>query len=310
MKRPLFIGLTSILLILALFYFFSPQKTTQLVFTEPQNSLENQSPEVDFSSEESTTTAEQKVLLQYPSLDGSLVFVVLASLDTSGVSHEKEYCPFEIRDKKGKTFAIDTLVKPELVCVMDGTPYSTFGGWMSGNKFLLTDTPGEVQIVDVINKTKSSYLYDGATYSFMSVNKDATQWLFRQLTGTNDKEITYVVFDSTKRMIGSFAIAGNDRGALYDPINNGFVFISRDFGSSDSVGSTNVSVRFDYVGASTTSAILRHILTTDIAKAPGRGCVPETIISEKPGEIIITPGCLTVNKKYLGSDGNIHITLQ
>ena len=53
---------------------------------------------------------------------------------------------------------------------------------------------------------------------------------------------------------------------------------------------------------------LRNILTTEPVEAPGRGCYSEYLLS-KPGEIILTPGCLTVGENRISPDGNIHIKL-
>lgn len=157
---------------------------------------------------------------------------------------------------------------------------------------------GEIKIVDVGKLEAETYKYDASKYDFVGASRSLKYWLFSK---SQENNISYILLDRNNNVaLDNLSFESNDRGALYDEVNDGFLFISRTYTEQD------VSVEFDFLSMS--NLTLRNILTTEPVEAPGRGCYSEYLISQ-PGEIILTPGCLTVGSKHLGSDGNIHIKL-
>lgn len=243
------------------------------------------------------SNAEQtfSMLRIYPSLDRHFSFYIYPN------SVGSSECKYGIRYKEGigpdvsRALGLEKLTCSE----RQGNLSSSFAGWADGSKFLINENNGEIKIFDVDDFKAESYTYDTSKYVFVGASRSLNYWLFKK-TGQNTT--SYILLDRNNNIaLDNINFESNDRGVLYDEVNDGFLFISRTFTGE------KVSVKFDFLSVNNLN--LRNILTTEPVEAPGRGCYSEYLLS-KPGEIILTPGCLTVGEKYIGFDGNIHINLQ
>jgi len=307
MKKIIFIFLVLVLCILAYVYFRTGKNAEEVLDNAETAVLEPPRAVSDDENESARVPASPgDILFQAPSQDNTMMFVVLKPAGYPGTGNTFP-CPFEVRDSKGNAYDLSSVFSKQEILCSEGmigtvTPFIT---WGTGGRFLMSDTDESVVLVDLRNKRKTTYSFDTGVYSLASVNAAFTRWLLRKKEPVSAGEFS--MFDEEHQLIADISIPGIDRPVLYDPVNLGFLFIRRDFGEAGSDGESAVSVRFDFLPEEATS--VRHLLTTDRIQTPGRGCYPENIVSEKKGEIILTQGCLILNKKYLGSDGNIHIPL-
>ncbi len=213
---------------------------------------------------------------------------------------DQSKCLYGIEDKQGYKHDISKALGTDKITCSEGMGNisSSFVNWVDGNKFLLDEKVGEIKIVDVANFAVESYKYDASKFDFIGANRSLKYWLFRKI---QEKNTSYILLDrDTNVALDNINFESNDRGAQYDEVNDGFLFIDRTFTEE------SVSTKFDFL--SMNDLKLKNILTTEPVEAFGRGCSSEYLLSE-PGKVILTPGCLTVGDKYLGTDGNIHIKL-
>jgi hypothetical protein len=227
-------------------------------------------------------------LVPFKSLDGRYVFNLY--VPKSGVN-----CIYRVSDNEGHEVKLDKIVDSyNLRCSVDLEFDTDFMGWVDGDKFLLRGASGEVKSVDVKNLATETHRYDASNYYFDTANRSLQYWLYQHDVGGGD----YTILDGINSIV--FANLKGYRYALYDPVNDGFVFMA-----GDQVG-TAVSLRVDYL--SLNDQKVRNVLKTDPIEPPGRGCGGPSLTS-KPGEIIIGPGCIYVAAKYFSSDIGIHIKL-
>ncbi len=240
-----------------------------------------------------TSTIGQDIRI-YPSQENHFSFYIYPSDST-------EKCFYGIVDKLGYGFDVSGVLGTDKISCSDnqGSLASSFITWVDGDRFVMNEKDGEINIVNVGKFELETYNYDSVEYTFVGVSRTVKYWLFRKIS--QGKSASYVLFDrDNKIVLDNISFDSNDRGVLYDEVNDGFLFISRTYTGE------MVSVKFDFLSLSDLS--LRTILTTEPVVAPGRGCYSEYLLSQ-PGEIILSPGCLTVGNNHIGSDGNIHIKL-
>jgi hypothetical protein len=259
-----------------------------------KNSQPNQQPTQQLANQSPATGNINQMVRIYPSLNRSFSFYIYPA-------NSRDTCAYGIRDKQGYGYDVSEVLGADtIICSEEqGTLSSSFAGWADGNKFLINEKDGEIKIIDVEKFEAETYKYDASKYNFVGANRTLKYWMFRKINQGNP--VAYILLDKNNNVVlDNINFESNDRGALYDEVNDGFLFISRTYSGE------NVSVKFDFLPMNNLS--LRNILTTEPVEVQGRGCYPEYLISQ-PGEIILFPGCLTVKNKYLGSDGNIHIRL-
>lgn len=259
-----------------------------------QNSQPNQQPTQQSTNQPPTTSNINQMVRIYPSLNRNFSFYIYPT--NSG-----DKCVYGIRDKQGYGYDVSKVLGADTIICSEGQGNlsSSFAGWADGNKFLINEKDGEIKIVEVGKFEAETYKYDASKYNFVGANRTLKYWMFRKISQGNP--VSYILLDRNNNVaLDNINFESNDRGALYDEVNDGFLFISRTYSGE------NVSVKFDFLPMNNLS--LRNILTTEPVEAPGRGCYLEYLISQ-PGDIVLTPGCLIVGSKYFGSDGNIHIRL-
>lgn len=247
-------------------------------------------------NQKSEPSCTNQILRVYPSLNRNFSFYLFSAND-------QNMCLYGIENKEGYKYDVSKALGTDRVTCSEemGNVSSSFVNWADGDKFLLDEKQGEIKIVDVANFAIETYKYDAGKYDFIGANRSLKYWLFRKIEEAN---ISYILFNRDNTVaLDNIHFESNDRGALYDDVNDGFLFIDRTFNEE---GVSTVATKFDFL--SMNNLKLRNILTTEPVEAFGRGCSSEYLLSE-PGEIILTPGCLTVGDKYLGADGNIHIKL-
>jgi len=156
--------------------------------------------------------------------------------------------------------------------------------------------PSEQSVAESVAPSHDTlqYNYDPAVYTFIGVDDSATHWLFWKKVGG------FTLLDAEGNTIVANLDAPYTRKPLYDQANDGFVFFKITWVGTESWA------RIDFLSLEDLS--FRTILITEPIETPGRGCYTEELVSV-PGEVIIHNGCMTVDSKYRGSDGNIHIRL-
>jgi hypothetical protein len=228
----------------------------------------------------------------YPSLDGRF------SLNLYTYENP-QVCRFRVMDTAGHKYDVDKLLGTDITSGCDPEEgndfWHYFGGWVDGDKVVMPDGTGKVNIVDPENLTVETYQYDASNLYFTAVNRSQKYWLFLHDAGGGD----YTLLDQNKNVVLSGL--ASYKNALYDKVNDGFVFTA-----VDQVSSSTDSLRLDFLPVNNLK--LRNILTTDPFVPAQRDSVPPSL-SSKPGEIMYSPGFGGLDLKYFGSDGAIHITL-
>lgn len=235
-----------------------------------------------------------KLIRTYPSLNREFTFYVYST-------NSRDKCAYGVKDKQGYSHDVSELLgKDSIICSEgQGNLSTSFVSWVDGNKFLVDMKNGEIKIVDVEKFEVETYRYDVSKYNFLFSNRTLDYWLFRKINQADS--VSYILFDRNYDVsLDNINFDSNDRGVLYDEVNDGFLFISRTYSGK------NVSIKFDFLPISNLN--LRNVLITEPVETLGMGCYSEYLISQ-PREIILTPGCLSVSEKYLNSNGNIYIRL-
>jgi len=204
-------------------------------------------------------------------------------------------CAFRIKDGGRELDGSKLLGTASMDCynAMDGFD-SPFIGWADGDRLILRNTWNDIKIVNPVTSGAQDYQVT-STLFFRGTSHTLKYWLFQK-----DPDGPYTLLDGDGKTILANLDNKYDRGELYDPVNDGFLFMGRDYSA------TSVSVRLDFLSLSDLK--LRSILTTEPTPFEGRGCGVESL-SSKPGEIILSPGCLMFGSKYFSADGQIHIQL-
>lgn len=237
-----------------------------------------------------------KIIRIYPSLDGGMSFFAYES-GTAG------RCFYGIRDKQGYSREVSGLLDLDTLTCQPGMGNisTSFVSWGTDNTFVVNEKPGELKIINVDESLASRYDYSPVEYTFAAVNKTLDAWLFKKNQDDEDYNNTYTVLDRNKNVVlDNIFIESNDRGVMYDSVNDGFLFISRFYENEQ------MAVELQFLPTNTLQ--LKTVLSTEPVPSFGRGCASEYLIS-KPGEIILTKGCLVVDKEYISEDGYIHIKL-
>ncbi len=239
----------------------------------------------------------------YPSLDQAYYFYVVYPQGGDDIGETK--CKFGISGERINTkyltkYFADLVGYYEITCSQGmGGFYNTFIRWAEDDRLLIMERKGTMNIYQVSTNTLKNYFYNPDEIEFQSVDKSLKYWLFSK-KDQKDKRVFTVLDGENNTVVDNLTFGVVDRPVLYDDLNDGFLFIGRYYENN------LVSVRFDWLGIKDVTT--KNLLTTDSISVPGRGCYPEYLVS-KPGEVIVTPGCLTVAEKYLGADGNIHLPL-
>lgn len=220
------------------------------------------------------------------------------SFNAFGSPYDVQKCLFNVTDKESGEYIniAEVLGFNKINCGFELLPYSYFYRWQNDKKFILSED-GKIPVTLNLNDmTTSTYDSDNNELIFSQVDLSLKYWLFRK-----GHLGSFVLLDSNKNILSEFEKI-YDRPALYDAINNGFLFINRIDDYQD-----GVFIEFDYL--SLDNLLIRNVLTTKPVPARGMECYPEQIISKNKGEIILSRGCLTVGQEYLDESGNINIDI-
>lgn len=185
----------------------------------------------------------------YPSLNRNFSFYIYPT-------NIRDKCAYGIRDKEGNEHGISRALGSDTITCSEGqgTLSSSFAGWADGNKFLINEKDGEIKIINIGKFELETYKYDASKYNFIAANRTLKYWMFRKIS--QGDLVSYTLFDRGNNItLDNIIFESNDRGALYDEINDGFLFISRTYSGK------NVSIKFDFLPMNNLS--LKNILTTD-----------------------------------------------
>ncbi len=260
----------------------------------PPTEVINQAESIQQDPQVAPAVSFGKIVHIYPSLDRQFSFYVYPYDMNQGL------CLFGLTDSQGFPLDLRKLLGTDkIVCAEgNGNIESSFVSWVDGDIFLLDEQVGEIKIVNVKDLSVENYPYIAGDIGFVGADRSLRYWLFRE---SKKDSISYKLLDRNGlAVMNDITFESNDRGAMFDEANNGFLFVSRTFTGE------GVSISFDFLSLDTLT--MKNILTTEPTATSDTGCSSEYMLSQ-PGEIILTPGCLTVPDKHLGSDGNIHIRL-
>ena len=234
-------------------------------------------------------------LNSYPSPDNRF------AVDVYDVGTESNQCPFRIKDRGREIDGTRLLGLATIDCWSAMFFDSAFQGWVDGDRFLIRKAGNDIMIVDIAQSSVRDYQINSGVL-FRGASHTLKYWLFQK-----DPDGPYALFGEDRKAVAiDLSIVGNAE-ALYDAVNDGFLFINRD--STYKFNASTVSVRLDFLSLKNLS--LRHMLTTEPTSARDMGCGSTNgVVSQTPGEVILYPGCLTVGSKYIASDGNIHLPLK
>ncbi len=234
----------------------------------------------------------------YPSLDGEFSTYIYP------LNNEKNEYIYGIINKAGAgTYKINQLIENNTFECYEPVAHDCipFMKWVKGNKFVHKNS--QLEIIDAKKVEKEIYDYDKSKYNFVDVNKTLEYWLFEKKDSEYDTK-SYVILNRDKKVVRDNIDFLSSNKALYDEVNDGFVFIT---GIYSSPKKEQVSMQIDFL--SLKNMTLRNILMTDPAEVPARECCNESLESE-PGEIFLYSGCLLiVDEKYLDSQWRVHIKL-
>lgn len=285
--------------------FFSIQKckNNQLQKTQIPSVVTNL-PTKDQISKNIQLMHDGDIFLQYngffTSADGKYSF----SFDSSsGV------CVYTITDLIQNKKISPSLLPHSFPCVLGPTIISSFVTIADEGKLILIKRPGEILIYNLKDNTHELHTFDTKALKLISVNRSLSAWLYSRI----ESDTGYVLLSNNNTVLKEFmypTVNGKQYvlfNILDDLVNDGFLFISRNFKTSNiSTLEELVSYKFDFLSAKTTD--IRTLLITSYTVVQGRGCGGDSL-SSKLNEIIINPGCIIVSHKYLSADNKIHIKL-
>lgn len=245
----------------------------------------------------SSTPAKQRESIPYTHKSPDTGFSFTIYYPESFYEDSQE-CKYEFKDDDRLLDIRNLVGRDTIICSSGyGSFWGSFVGWAENGLLLIKDPSGAIRIIDVKNIKISYYDYDSNEISFEGVNKTLDYWLFRR----GPKE-SFVLLDKNKRVVLADFAESVDRPVLYDWVNDGFILISRIEERQD-----YKSVQFNFLSVKDLS--IDTVLITEPEFVPGMGCSPEKIVASKPGEIIISQGCLRVGEEYKDSDHNIQLLL-
>lgn len=195
---------------------------------------------------------------------------------------------------------------------------SDFIQWAKHILVINDNETSQVKLVDIDNKKALTHQYDGSSLAFLGVDNTLTYWLYYDkysYANSNDK-ITYILLDTNGKQINKKTINSEEKytaRTIYDPKNNGFLFIyprlnkeatEKATNQGENIGNGLYQYFFDFFSIDKLKEI--NLLTTDPYPIFGRGCYKENIVFQE-GKIIIDSNngsCLQIDEKYY-SGGNI-----
>jgi len=223
-------------------------------------------------------------------------------------SSEGENCGYGIINDTGQRYSVDGIKAKMLPCSQGQGNFSSpaFYTWIDDSRFVIEENTGEITIANVDKFQIEKYSYDSNKYYFVGVSKSMEYWLYT-LKSSPENKVNYILMDKNNKVIKTFTFGSSDQNefglfrVFYDPVNEGFVFISRNYTGE------YLTIKFEFL--SMNDQAMRTILLTDPVQWQGRGCGGDNLLSKKIGEVIIDGSCLIVADKYRATDGNIHINL-
>jgi hypothetical protein len=242
------------------------------VFVQPPAAIATTTPPTMTPPQTATSTIPDSSMHLFPfkSLDGGYVFNLY--VPKSGVG-----CIYRVVDNEGHEVSLDNVVGSYNINCSVGLGFDTdFIGWASGDKFLLRGNPGEIKIVDVKNLAVESHQYNASSYYFDAASRSLQYWLYQHDEGGGD----YTILDTKNNII--LANIHGYWSALYEPVNDGFIF-----SAIDPVTSSTASLRLDYLPASTLK--LRSVFKSNPFPLAQRGSESPSV-SGKPGELMYSSG--------------------
>lgn len=259
------------------------------------------------SAKQSLSPKEENIVLGFlnfknqmifPSPDNFRFFYVFPEYNNSNE------CFFGIVNQWGQSvdYEVKKILKTDKIsCDYDYRyGHSSFIKWVDDYKVLLKTNDDSLSVIDVLNDKKENYPLQIDDMEFVDVNKSLKFWLYRRndsfIIIDANKNIVYdkLKFDSDKKEI-------NFRTVLYDQVNDGFLFISY------KILDNSFETIFDYFNLN--NLTFKNILTTTPFEVEGRGGCRSPALLPALGEVVIEPGCIAVDNKYISSDDKIHIKL-
>lgn len=240
-----------------------------------------------------------------PSLDKSFTLYLLP------VYGGKPLCKFGLFNSDGEnyTYLLEDLINEDAFgeCEWgEGGFFSGFVSWLEGDRFLI-NKDDLLTLVDLTNKATSTFKYNSEEFTFEVVDEKGENWVFRKKypSGTESpKETVFMILDEKQNIIlNNIVLPNRVRSVLYDSVNNGFLFITRNYFNEKQ---EMANFRLDFMPVATKK--MKKLMETQPIEVFGHGCAPETLES-KPGEIILYASCLPVEKKLLDEQGFLHIKL-
>lgn len=234
--------------------------------------------------------AQNSVLLTYtyPSLDGAYNFTV------HGAEQEGN-CTYEVTGRNGEKYILNNLIGfDQIYCFSSEEVYSSFAGWVDSSQFIISENYRNPRLVNVSKRTVTEFAPVGTDLIFRNVDPTLEYWIFQE--GPEGK---FLVFNRSMVLMQEIENKSYWSVPIYDPIHKAFLFAGR---TEDTA--RHVSVRFDLLRLQPLGFV--HLLTTTPTKVRGRECTPSKFISASGTAIVISPGCLTVDAKYL-KNGNIEV---
>lgn len=236
----------------------------------------------------------------YPSPNGEFSFYIYQLDPTMG-----DQCYYDLENRAGLTYSTNLSLPATIQCG-EGPGYNfskVFKGWTDDNRLIFDVEPGVVKVMSPRVKLSETITYDSSNLSLHSINRNLEYWLFV------DNQGTYVLKNKNQQTIVA-DLPDSDFPPLYDEVNDGYIFIQREFQQVNypGIGETNqtASVQIQFLDLG--EAEVRTVLTTEPYPVEGRGCGPQYTLS-RPGELILVTDCLNLDDKYLNADGDISIRL-
>ncbi|PIY69356.1 hypothetical protein COY90_01125 [Candidatus Roizmanbacteria bacterium CG_4_10_14_0_8_um_filter_39_9] len=109
----------------------------------------------------SATKYMSQMIRIYPSLNNHFLFYVYPTGNS-------EKCLYGIRDKQGYEYDVSEVLGEDRITCSEGQGNlsSSFISWAEGDKFIINEKEGEINIVDVRKFEAETYKYDTVKYKF------------------------------------------------------------------------------------------------------------------------------------------------
>lgn len=173
-------------------------------------------------------------------------------------------------------------------------------GWLGENSYAVETESGVVSLINISEyqlEEVNKFEYDSNAFNLIGISKSPNYFLVYDMENNH-----YKLLDINKNtVLDNIGPNSYSRGAFYDEVNDGFVFVN---GEENSEGLYFV---FDFLSVNDLS--LRNVLTTLPMEVAGRGCYGDYLVSDTVGQIKFVPGCIDTHDQYKDDEGNIVIDL-